>query len=299
LVTGASGYIGSLLTMKVLKAGHQLTVFDNRSQHIPLLDNYQTCNGVKIIKGDIRDNDTVCNAVAGVDTIIHLAAISDGNMGKLNPSLTREVNYDSLKNMIELAKDSGVNQFLFASTFGVYGKSYNQVLIESLKCNPDDSYSETKALCEQLLVEHNSNQFSTTSLRIAMVYGLAPTTRYEFLVNNMSLKAKTTRKLEIMGGLQRRPQIHVQDITDYFLKLLSIEKRLISGQLFNAVGQNPSIIEIAETIKTCIPGLEITILPPRPFEMSFEMDGEKLSKIGLKPAYTIKHGALEILENNL
>jgi nucleoside-diphosphate-sugar epimerase len=295
LVTGACGYIGSLLSNKLLNAGYNITLLDNRINDNKDLQHIIGHRQVKVLEGDIRDKNSISNAVAGVDTIVHLAAISDGNMGRLNPLITREVNYESLVYMIELAKSSGVKRFLFSSTFGVYGKSYNQILEESLKLNPEDPYSETKSLCEELLVKNNSNNFTTTSLRIAMVYGLAPSMRYEFLVNRMSLTAKNSGKLEIMGGGQRRPQIHIQDISDYFCRLVSIEKELISGQSFNAVGENPSILEIATSIKSYMANVEITMLPARSNEVSFEMDGNKLSKIGLKPSFTINQGVLEIL----
>jgi len=295
LITGAGGYIGSLLSSKLLKAGYNVTLLDNRIKENKSLQHIIGHSQVKVLEGDIRDKNVISNAVADVDTIVHLAAISDGNMGRLNPLITREVNYESLAYMIEFAKSSGVRRFLFSSTFGVYGKSYHQVLDESLELNPEDAYSETKSLCERLLVKNNSCDFTTTSLRIAMVYGLAPAMRYEFLVNNMSLKAKKTGQLEIMGGAQKRPQIHIQDITDYFCRLVSIEKELISGKSFNAVGENPSILEIAKLIKSYMANVEINVLPARPNEVSFEMDGKKLSKIGLVPSLNIKQGVSEML----
>ncbi len=299
LVTGASGYIGSLLCTKILKSNYRLTMLDTKVYGKYGLGNIIAQNEVNIFEGDIRDTNILSNAVTGVDTLIHLAGVSDGRAGKINPSLTREINYESFNNMLEIAKVSGVKRVLFASTFGVYGNSYNQKLDESLKINPVDIYSETKALCEDLLVKHNSNEFTTASLRIAMVYGLSPSTRYEFLVNNLSRTAREKGELVIMGGTQKRPQIHVQDITDFFLKLISVDANLISGEAFNAVGENPTILDVAKIIKNHLPDTIINILPSRPQEVSFELDGEKiLQKVGMKPTYTISDGVLEILNNS-
>ena len=299
LVTGASGYIGSLLCNKILKSDYGLSLLDTKVHDNFGLGNIIGQSEVNIFEGDIRDRNILSSAVTGIDTLIHLAGISDGRMGKINPSLTREINYESFDNMLEIAKGSGVKRVLFASTFGVYGNSYVQKLDESLKINPEDIYSETKALCEALLVKHNSDEFTTASLRIAMVYGLSPSMRYEFLVNNLSQTAKVKGELVIMGGSQKRPQIHVQDITDYFLKLISVDANLISGEAFNAVGENPTILDIAKIIKNHLPNTEIKILPSRPNEVSFELDGRKiLQKIGIEPSYSISEGVLEILNNS-
>lgn len=298
LVTGAGGYIGTLLCKKILKAGYDLSLLDARVYGNLGLEDIIERNGVEVFEGDMRDKHIISRSVAGIDTIIHLAGISDGRSGKVNPSLTKEINYDSFKNMLEFAKEEGVNRFLFASTFGVYGNSYKKNLDESLSINPEDIYSETKALCEALLVKHNSDEFITTSLRIAMVYGLSPSMRYEFLVNNLCQAAKARGELEIMGGFQKRPQIHVQDITDYFLKLISVEGSLITGEAFNAVGENPTILDIAKIIKGYLPDTEIKILPSRPDEISFELDGRKiLRKIGIGPSYSIGEGVFEIIHN--
>ena len=102
--------------------------------------------------------------------------------------------------------------------------------------------------------------------------------------------------MEIMGGLQRRPQIHVRDVADFFIKMLMIEPEFLAGEVFNAVGENPSVIEIARSIKECLPGTKVVMVPERPDELSYEMDGDKIWKrMKLKAEWSIRDGVEEIL----
>lgn len=296
LVTGASGYIGSLLSQKILDSGHNLKFFDlypSNNMDINTITNHSRCT---TYYGDIRDKVIVNDAIKNSDIIVHLAGISDGRMGKQDPELTKEINVKATKYLIEKAKNTNVKRFLFASTFGVYGNKYSEPLKENLKLNPIDPYSESKVICEEMLTKTTSASFVTCSLRIAMVYGLSTVTKFDLLVNQLIKLAIEKGELNIVGGWQKRPQIHVQDITDYFLKLISINSSLISGKKFNVISENPSINELTQIISSFLPKTKINTLLERKNENSFEMDGTKIkNELGLYPKYEITQGINELI----
>lgn len=297
LVTGGAGYIGSILSEKILAANYHLVIFDNFSITDEGIQNLKPKHHQKIINGDLRNIEQWKDAVNGVDTIIHLAGVSDGKSGERNPALTKEINQTSFPALVVESKKAGVSRFILASTFGVYGNHYGKPLTENLEVNPVDSYSESKVFGEKVLQENNSNDFTTSSLRIAMVYGVSHRMRFDFIVNNLVIKALTENKLTVYGGSQKRPQIHIQDITNYLLNFIQFDKELISGKVYNAGGQNYSIRKIVDSIKDSIGNIQIEYLPSRKNEYSFDLDSTRIKQyLKLKPKHSIENGINEIKE---
>ncbi|MHA1381940.1 MAG: NAD-dependent epimerase/dehydratase family protein [Candidatus Helarchaeota archaeon] len=188
LVTGGGGYIGSVLTRKLINKDYSVIVFDNFSFSDIGIKNLKKNQSIDVIKGDIRSQKDVNKVFENIniDAVIHLAAISDGMSGRRDPSLTKEINIDAFYQFAKKSKAEGVDRFIFASTFGVYGNQYKFPITENLKVNPVDPYSISKSEGEKILKELNSSQFTTTSLRIAMVYGVSPRMRFDFIVNYMT-----------------------------------------------------------------------------------------------------------------
>lgn len=298
LITGGAGYIGSVLSEKILQQYNELVIFDNFHITDDGISNIRSNPNLKIINGDIKDLESWKRAVDGIDTVIHLAGVSDGKSGKRDPELTIRINQGTFPYLVEEAKKAGVSRFVLASTFGVYGNGYQEPLSESLNTNPIDPYSKSKVFGENILNENTSDLFITTILRIAMVYGVSPRMRFDFIVNQMAIKALTEQKLTILGGHQRRPQIHIQDITDVMMQMLILDKSLISGETFNVGGQNPSIIEIAELIRKYLENTQLVVLSERENEDSFELDSSKIhDQLGIVPKLTIEDGILGIISS--
>ena len=296
LVTGAAGYIGSLLSKKILEAGHNLIFFDLNHSDVPEINGITNHPRCKTYYGDLRNSNLINEVVNDCDIVIHLAGISDGRMGKKDPELTKEINIKATKHLIENAKNAGVKRFLFASTIGVYGNKYSEPLTEKLGLNPVDPYSESKAIGEEILMKTTDADFVTCSLRIAMVYGLSIITRFDFLVNQLVKIAIENGEISIVGGKQKRPQVHVQDITHFYLNLINIDSSLISSKSFNVVSENPSVNELTKRIKNYLPKTKINLLPERKNEDSFEMDGTKIkNELGLHPKYEFAKGINELI----
>jgi nucleoside-diphosphate-sugar epimerase len=296
LVTGGAGYIGSVLTRKLLAAGYHVTVLDNMTYtDIGLRQLYQSPNLI-VVRGDIREKADIENAVKGVDSLIHLAAIANDPSGELDPEVTRSTNLRSYPLLLKLARDSGVKRFINASTFSVYGVSDVPNLTEEMPLHPLKEYSICKAKAEEIVAEYNSRDFTTTSLRCATVCGWSPRMRFDLIVNTLTAHAIVNKKITVMGGNQQRPQIHIQDLTDYFVAMLEAPASIIGGQVFNAGAENASISSIADEIRASLDeSIQIEIVPPRSDERSYHVSSEKLQRsLGLAPKRGIRNAVDEI-----
>ena len=298
LVTGGAGYIGSVLTEKLLGRGCRVVVLDNLTYTDMGIRHLFGHPNLAIIQGDIRDKKAVQEAMNGVEYVIHLAAVANDPSGELDPDLTRSTNYRAYPLILEEAKKAGVRRFINASTFGVYGIKSEPNVTEDLPLEPLKEYSICKAKSEETVKEFNSSDFVTTSLRCATVCGWSRRMRFDLIVNTLTFHALLYKKITVWGGDQQRPQIHIQDITDYFIELLTVAPHLIGGEVFNAGGQNASIMEIAETIRAVLgPEIEIEAAPPRDDERSYHVSSEKIARtLGLRPKRTIHDAVHDIAD---
>ncbi|MFK7845720.1 MAG: NAD-dependent epimerase/dehydratase family protein [Rhodothermales bacterium] len=300
LVTGGAGYIGSVLIPMLLKLDKHVTLLDTfqttSEERFVSLSNSCLTGSLKIIKGDVQDDETVRESLKDTEGVIYLAGISDGRAGRLNPKLTEEVNFNAFQNFIEQAKMSGCRRFVFASTFGVYGSSYVEPLTENLVPDPQEPYSSSKLRAEQILLNIPNAQLITVSLRLAMVYGYSPNMRLDFIVNRLIDDAFSKEEIKILGGTQVRPQIHIRDAARYLVSLLHLPAANIAGQVFNACGFNKSLLEIAGEIKDFVGNsVSINCLPGRTNETSFLLNQDKLTQAtGLVPEINLTQAMEEI-----
>ncbi len=298
LVTGGAGYIGSVLCEKLSKRNCKVFILDRLLYGDPgvrhLLDN----KNVFLIEGDIRDKSLLRSSLKDIDHVIHLAAIANDPSGELNPDLTREINFSIYDFFLDEARKNGVSAFINASTFGVYGKKDNVDITEEEPLFPLKEYSICKAKSEVIVKEYNSPDFATISLRCSTVCGWSPRMRFDLIVNTLASYAITRRKLDVWGGEQKRPQIHIDDITTYFLKILDMPKEKIGGKIYNAGGQNVTILDIALMIKKVLPfKIDVELFPPRDDERSYHVSSELIrSELGLEPARTIEDAIVDIYD---
>ncbi len=258
LVTGGAGYVGSRLVPKLLDAGYEVIVFDLYLYGEDGLAAVRGNDRLTEVRGDLRNVVAVSQAMRGVDTVIHLACISNDPSFELNPELGKSINYDCFPGLIRASKEAGVTRFVYASSSSVYGVKHEEHVTENLSLEPLTDYSKFKAMCEEVLMNARETGFETLILRPATVCGYAPRLRLDLSVNIMTNHAVNNRAIRVFGGAQVRPNIHIEDMADLYVQTVSLPGELIDGKVYNAGYYNQSISEIAETTRAVV-GADVTI----------------------------------------
>jgi nucleoside-diphosphate-sugar epimerase len=228
----------------------------------------------ELVRADVRDHEVVRPLVAGADAVVHLAAIVGDPAGRRDPELTRSVNVDATKDLVRMAKDAGVDHFLFVSTCSNYGISDPDVLVtEDHDLNPVSLYAETKVEVERFLAEQNG--FPYTVLRLATVYGAAPRMRFDLTVNQFTAEAYYERLLKIYGEQFWRPYVHVEDVASAIRLALSAPEASV-GRSFNVGDSDENYTKrmMYELLLERLPDLKVEWVEvdedPRSYRVSFE-----------------------------
>lgn len=249
LVTGGAGYVGSVLVPKLLTEGHKVRVLDTYWFGDYVLASVKGHPNLTEIKADMRDRKALDYALTGCSAVIHLACISNDPSFEMDPSLGKSINYDAFFPLVELSKNHKVSRFIYASSSSVYGIKEEENVTEDLELKPLTDYSKYKAMCEDVLLEAREPGFTTLILRPATVCGYSPRLRLDLSVNILTNLAYHKREITVFGGEQRRPNLHIQDMTDLYLQTLRWADHLIDGKIYNVGWQNLKIREIAELAK--------------------------------------------------
>jgi nucleoside-diphosphate-sugar epimerase len=230
------------------------------------------------VKGDLRNPDDVKRALAGCDAVIHLACISNDPSFDLNPDLGRSINYDCFRPLVKAAKDVGVKRFVYASSSSVYGIKKDMNVTEELALEPLTDYSKYKAMCEDVLVEEREPGFVAVTLRPATICGYAPRLRLDLTVNILTSHAINNKRITVFGGEQLRPNLHVEDMTDLYLKLLEAPDEAVDGKTWNAGYHNLKVREIAEMVQSKVgEGVDIVVTPSDDHR-SYHVSSEKIQR---------------------
>lgn len=245
LITGGAGYVGTLLTPQLLALGHEVVVYD-----LAWYGNFlEPHPALTVVVADIRDLDRMKAALVGVDVVIHLACISNDPSFELDEALSREINFDCFEPLVLAAKAAGVRRFIYASSSSVYGVSDAPEVTEDHPLVPLTLYNRYKGLCEPILFSHETPDFVCVTIRPATLCGYSPRMRLDLSVNILTNHAVNNGKITVFGGEQRRPNLHIADMCDLYVRLLSVDSALIAGQIFNVGRENQSIRAIADTVR--------------------------------------------------
>lgn len=285
LITGGCGYIGSVLTPKLLASGAHVTVVD-----IMWFGNYLSDHkNLRIIKEDIRNTDNIL--MDGVDVVIHLANIANDPCGDLNAKLSWEVNALATMQLVERAIQHNIKQFIYSSSGSVYGIKEEPDVTEDLSLLPISDYNKTKMISERVLLSYKDS-IIVQCVRPATVCGVSPRMRLDLSVNMLTMQALDNKKITVFGGDQTRPNIHIQDITDVFLHFINKGEKATG--IYNAGFENISILDIAEKVTELAPA-EIVVTEsndPR----SYRLNSDKLLATGFSPEYGVVDGIKEVIE---
>jgi nucleoside-diphosphate-sugar epimerase len=289
LVTGGAGYVGAVLVPKLLDRGYAVRVLDLYLYGDDVLKAVAGDPSLEQVKGDIRDRELLERVVPGCDAVIHLACISNDPSFELNPELGKSINYDAFFDLVAVAKNSGVKRFIYASSSSVYGVKQDQDVTEELPLEPLTDYSKYKALCEEVLLKEQSPEFTTVVLRPATVCGYSPRLRLDLTVNILTNYAVNAGKITVFGGAQKRPNIHIDDMADVYIRLLEAPMAQIAGKTFNAGYENHTVTQLAEMIRTVVGRSTEIVTTPTDDNRSYHISSDKIRReLGFSPAHTIE-----------
>jgi len=299
LVTGGAGYIGTFVVEQLLQKGYYVVVLDSLIYGGQGLDGLLGHKNLKLIKGDITDPIKVEEAINGVDGVIALAAIVGDPACQINEAVTRKVNYESVKLLVDLSIKNSLKRFVFASSCSVYGSNEHvKFLTEDSELNPVSLYAITRVESENYILSKN-NLLTSVILRLSTVYGLSRRMRFDLAVNVMTAKAIQEGGIEVYGGNQWRPFVHVQDVARAFVVAYEASADKISGEIFNVgdTDSNYQIDEVARLIQEELPQTRIksnaTLTDLRNYNVIFD----KLHKrLNYKTQFSLRDGVREISE---
>ncbi len=296
LVTGGAGYVGACLIPKLLKEGYSVTVLDLMLYGDDVFEQAVKNNkNLKLVRGDIRDQIVLADSLVGQDAVIHLACISNDPSFDLNPDLGRSINLLAFRPLVEAAQKAGVKRFIYASSSSVYGVKEVENVTEDMSLEPLTDYSRFKADCEEILKEYISNQWTCVTVRPATVCGYSRRQRLDVIVNILTSHAFYNRKIKVLGGAQKRPNIHIEDMADVYLRLLTAPHDKINGKIYNAGYENHTVDQLAEMVqKTVGPDVEIVKTETND-NRSYHISSQKIeSDIGFKPQHKIEEACADL-----
>jgi nucleoside-diphosphate-sugar epimerase len=295
LVTGGAGYIGSVLSRVLLEKGYNITILDRLFFGPDSIKDIT--DQITLIKDDIRFFDP--KLLKGIDAVFDLAALSNDPCGELDPEKTLEINYKGRVRVANLAKNSGIKKYVFASTCSVYGFQ-DGLITEESGLNPLTTYAKAGMMAEKEILPLVDKDFSVTVLRQATVYGFSYRMRFDLAINGMVLGYYRNGKIPIMrDGKQWRPFVNVKDTSNAFIKVLEIEPEVVNGQIFN-VGSDEQNIQIFDLAKLVAEACNLPFnyewygdCDTRSYRVSFNKIKDTLN---FKPQTTIKNGAQNVFD---
>ena len=249
LISGGGGFVGTVLTERLLSLGHDVRVLDTFwfGDFLPAHERLTK------VRGDMRDGPLVNRLLDGVDTVIQLACLSNDPTSDLDAGLTRAINYDACADIVRRAKDRGVARFIYASSASVYGVREEADITEDMRLQPITLYSQYKADIEEVLFEAGSDRFTTVAVRNSTVCGFSPRMRLDLIVSIFVMAAMKKGVITIEGGTQLRPLIHMEDLVDLYVRLLDAPHADIHQQAFNISSDNYRVADVARMVQAKLP----------------------------------------------
>ena len=297
LITGAGGYIGSVLVGELLDRGYAVRALDRFFFGEETLAEHRGKAGLTCIKKDIRDADA--GDFADVRIVFDLAALSNDPSGDLHPDLTRAINHEGRARVARLAREAGAARYVLASSCSVYGGATGSVVGEETPARPLTVYAEANLAAERDILPLATNDFCVTALRNATVFGVSPRMRFDLVINLMTLHAFELGRITIMGGgRQWRPLVHVRDVARAFIAAATSPREEVSGQVFNVGVGNFQVRTIAAVVREVLPfAIDIQTAPDDADKRDYKVSFDKFEgATGFRPEVTIEAGIREVYD---
>ena len=297
-VTGTDGYIGALLGPRLAQAGHDVTGLDTGYYREGWL--YTDCeNQSRIPMTLVKDLRHIeAHDLAGCEAVVHMAELSNDPLGENNPQVTHAINHVGSIRLAELARDAGIERFVYTSSCSVYGAGEG-TLDETSPTQPQTAYAECKLLVERDIAKLATENFTPVFLRNATAYGASPRMRFDIVLNNLAGVAWTTNEIKVTSdGTPWRPLVHVIDICKAIQCCIDAPKQTVHNQIFN-VGHdadNYQIREVAEIVGEEFPNCTVSIGSSAGDNRSYRVDFSKITNElpGFKCEWTARRGAKQL-----
>jgi len=295
LVTGGAGYVGAVLIPKLLDAGYTVKVIDLYMYGKDVFEGIRNKDRLTEIGGDIRNQALLKEILPGCDAVIHLACISNDPSYELDPVLGKSINYDAFLPLVRISKSAGVRRFIYASSSSVYGIKEEPDVTEDLLLEPLTDYSKYKALCEEVLLREAADDFTVSIVRPATVCGYSPRLRLDLTVNILTNHAVNNGKITVFGGEQKRPNLHIQDMTDLYLFLLSLPGDRIQKSIYNVGYENYKVRDIAEIVQNTLGGdIPIDTIPSDDIR-SYHVSSRKIKEeLGFEAKHSLQEAVADL-----
>jgi nucleoside-diphosphate-sugar epimerase len=297
LITGGAGYVGHVLTPRLLERGYQVTVYDKLFFGCRLPNHPK----LRVVQGDIRDTEKLAPLFEGQDAVLHLACISNDASFELDERLSKTINYDCFEPIVSSAKKAGVKRFVYCSSSSVYGVSNSPDVTEDHPLLPLTLYNKFKGMCEPVLWKHKSDDFTCVTIRPATVCGYSRRTRLDLSVNILTNHAVNKGVITVFGGLQMRPNLHIEDMVDAYELMLSAPHEKIHGEVFNIGFENHSIADIALMVQKIVgeefpdKGKIDIVTTPSDDNRSYHVNSDKVFRVlGYRPKRTIEDAVRDL-----
>lgn len=298
LVTGGAGFIGSHLVRALLERGDRVRVLDNFStgKRENLLGLGEL---IEVQEGDLRNPIQVAEAVKGIDFVFHQAAFVSVPLSMLDPQTCFDINVQGTLNVLEAARDGGVQRVVIASSAAVYGEPEILPLTEATRLRPLSPYAASKLVNEVYAgMFTRAYGLPVVALRYFNVYGphQSPTSDYAAAIPIFIRRLLDGQAPEVFGdGLQRRDFVYVSDIAR--ANLLAAGASQAAGEVFNiCTGQEITLLDLLKTLARIIPETPAPrFKPPRPGDIHASLgDPQRAAELlGFSPQIPLLQGLSE------
>lgn len=295
VVTGAGGYIGTILVPMLLEKGYRVRAIDRFFFGRELLDDHVN---LEVVKDDIRLLRP--EHLQGASAVIDLAALSNDPSGELFQEATWQINHQARARIARMSKEAGVKRYVFPSSCSIYGFQDEGVIAdETHEPNPLTTYAKANLKAEQDTLPLADESFTVVALRQATVYGYSPRMRFDLAINGMTYGAWKTGKLPLMrDGTQWRPMVHVKDTASAMCFMLEAPAEKINGEVFNVGSDrnNYQLKALAEKVAETVPREVEIEWYGDPDHRSYRVAFDKIESLGWRAERTAEDGVREICE---
>lgn len=281
---------------RLMEQSHEVVGFD-----LGLFERHSF--GTRLPRADRRDiRDVKPSDLEGFEAVVALAALSNDPLGDLQPQLTYEINHVATVELARVAREAGVERFLFASSCSLYGSSGGSLVDETAEFAPVTPYGRAKVLVERDVAALADDEFSPVFLRNATVYGSSPALRLDVVVNNLTAWAVATDEIVLVSdGTPWRPQVHIDDVCAAVEVMLNAPREKIHGEAFNVgrTDQNFQVRQLAEIVGAVVPSASVRVPESvDPDTRSYRVDFSKIADTfsDFRPTWDVESGVVQLVD---